>query len=487
MGDYEPVGAVPNRIANERKNRKIIIILLGSLMGMTVLITSKIIFNKSNGLKRAPSTFIHKEISINNFELVDSNSNSTIGPITIDKDSDDGTKINLYEKILNVNDNKIEHFLYNDETLNALEKKIERPSKYMCEFNGGLTEDGSQGYDISCPMFYKIKIDKAFYGRYAKDDQHCINDYAGNKMADSLLLTSRNCGASIKDILQQTCEDKVNCNIVPFKNVYPDTCKYKRKYLHLTYHCSVDKDYKPPKFAIVMFANQVKPNSLYEHSISEFYQYSKIHGYKFILNTKRYDDGRDLYYMKLHVITEAIIEGLKTKEYDWIFWVDGDTAITNPNIKLETFLPVDNDIHYIAARDGRGLNAGVFMIRVNSWGLNFMMRSIAYQYYNPKIKTGFSDQTSMNNVLVADKENRHYVIVPQEWFNAYVRIKKPGIFLIHYAGRPDKEKESRQIRKEVYSNSEWAMAKTNRQLRQEVLEYYKKPKSEHHQLFFSTE
>jgi len=67
-----------------------------------------------------------------------------------------------------------------------------------------------------------------------------------------------------------------------------------------------------------MFANRIDPNSLFEHSVSEFYQYCKIHGYKFIFNSKRYDDGRDLYYMKLHVLIEAIIKGLKTKEYDWI-------------------------------------------------------------------------------------------------------------------------------------------------------------------------
>jgi len=67
-----------------------------------------------------------------------------------------------------------------------------------------------------------------------------------------------------------------------------------------------------------MYANSIKPNSLYENSVSEFYQYAKVHGYKFKFSSKKYDNGRNLFYMKLHVIIEALIEGLKTNEYDWI-------------------------------------------------------------------------------------------------------------------------------------------------------------------------
>jgi len=67
-----------------------------------------------------------------------------------------------------------------------------------------------------------------------------------------------------------------------------------------------------------MYSDVIKPNTVCEHAISDFYQYSDIHGYKFILNSDGYDDEREIYYMKLHVIQEAIVNGLKNKEYDWI-------------------------------------------------------------------------------------------------------------------------------------------------------------------------
>ncbi len=67
-----------------------------------------------------------------------------------------------------------------------------------------------------------------------------------------------------------------------------------------------------------MFANNIDVNSVYENAISEFYQYAKYHGYKFILDRYRYDTEREIFYMKLNMIIENIIKSLKDKSYDWI-------------------------------------------------------------------------------------------------------------------------------------------------------------------------
>ena len=154
---------------------------------------------------------------------------------------------------------------------------------------------------------------------------------------------------------------------------------------------------------------------------------------------------------------------------------------------METFLPLDNQIHYIATRDRNGLNAGVFLIRVCSWSLNFMMRSVAYNYYNRNITMHFFDQTSMNNVLISDKEDKHYVIVPQQWFNIYINSKKPGSFIVHFAGRKDKNNESKMVRKQLYANDDWISAVTNKKLRKEAVEYYNKPRSEQLSTYFSND
>jgi len=484
--EYDLIGNKGKKYRKRRTKNNVLIVGTVLLILFSGCFTAKKIIDSSRETKR-------KLINANKIlfeDFVSVFTNGTSGPITINRNLDDGEKINMYSKMLDLDDNKIENFLNYE--YSSLEETIEMEPKFMCERAGGLTEDGSQGYDLVCPLFYKIVIDEAFYGRYAHDDQRCIYNYKNERVSEETLAKYRNvttdCGtnynSSIKSTIKQLCEGKSSCTILPNKTMFPDTCKSISKYLHLSYYCTKVEELKVPKMAIVMYANKVKVNSLYENAISEFYQYADIHGYKFMFSRERYDTARDLFYMKLHVITEAIIKGLKEKEYEWIFWVDGDTMLANPNIKLEAFIPTDNNIHFIAASDKNGLNAGVFLIRVNPWSLNFMMRSISYLYYNPKMRLEFADQTSMNNVLISDKEDKHYVIVPQDWFNKYQHYKKPGDFLIHFAGRKDKDGESKQHRAEVYSNPDWCAAKTNKQVRKDVLEYYNRPRDKQKSIWF---
>ncbi|OUM60962.1 glycosyltransferase family 34 protein [Piromyces sp. E2] len=226
-----------------------------------------------------------------------------------------------------------------------------------------------------------------------------------------------------------------------------------------------------------MFANKISPNTVYENSISEFYQYCKIHGYKFIFNNKRYNTNRNIFYMKLNVLLDAVIQGLKTEEYNWIFWTDSDVMIANPNIKIESFIPKDDRIHFIAASDRHGLNAGVFMLRVHPWTLDYLNRALSIAYFKKEVLR-FSDQSSLNNVLVEDKEDEHYVIVPQHWFNNYPNKLKPGDFLFHFAGSRSKSKSLIELRKKVKSIENYMSSQTNESLRKEVLKYYKKQEKE---------
>jgi len=78
---------------------------------------------------------------------------------------------------------------------------------------------------------------------------------------------------------------------------------------------------KKERISIVSFYNNVKVNSIHEHSINEFYQYSKIHGYNFQFENINYTPDREIYFMKFNTIIEKLIEGLKYKKYDWILLV----------------------------------------------------------------------------------------------------------------------------------------------------------------------
>ena len=142
---------------------------------------------------------------------------------------------------------------------------------------------------------------------------------------------------------------------------------------------------------------------------------------------------------------------------------------------METFLPPyeKNDIHLIISKDKNGLNAGVFFLRVNSWSLNYMMRTSAYAYYHKTSFLFYSDQASMNNVLIDESpnEDEHFIVVPQYWFNMYINEARRGQLLIHMAGVLEKDSRSRDLRK-IFDNEPSFYQLTSEELRKEVLLFY---------------
>jgi len=382
------------------------------------------------------------------------------------------------KKILNITENDLETFYYDQETFDSLDESLVMEDEYFCESNGYKKE-----YEIKCPKYYHIAIDKAYYGRYVRDLTHCTENDNGETIPKYNLIHIKNmvtnCGKEYTSYYEESCNGYENCRIVPSLSTFRNSCKELFKYVHVKYHCVKDKEIKKPKFAVVMFSNFIEPNSIFENAISEFYQYADIHNYEFFFNKKKYDNDRSTYYMKINSLIEAIIYGLKTGEFNWIFWVDSDVVLTNPNIKLEVFVPDDNDIHLLFSEDHNGLNAGILILRVHSWTLNFLMRVKSFQYFNKGDDLFFVDQTAINNVLVADREERHYMIVPNKWFNIwYYNYKRsPGDFLFHFAGRGYKKtKDSAILRKEVYKSPKLYGGVTNKELRKKVLEYYEENK-----------
>jgi len=409
------------------------------------------------------------------------NEKDTKGPITTNRKKDDGTKLNLYSMINEENDD----FYYKQDEFDALDDIIPDKSDYLCELGTGFAPEAYKGYEISCPTHYTIEIDKVFYGRHANDKEHCNVYYEGRPVEDNMLDVDEECGNEPIENVKEICEGRVYCSIRPGGSHFADSCPSKFKYLHVKYHCVKDKELKKERFSIVMFSNHINPNSIYENAISSFYQYAQIHGYEFQFNNYRYDTERQVFFMKLNSILEKVIIGLKEKKYDWIFWVDSDVVLANPNIKLEAFLPNKgmNNIHLIIADDVNGLNAGVFLLRVHPWSLNLLMRAMSYSYFNDKKGLKYADQSSLNNVLYESKEEDHYIVVPQNWFNSYIGLNKDGDFLLHLAGHVHKDSEAETFRNHIKSDKKW-YSKTNKEMREEVLKYYLLPKDKQHHIKF---
>jgi len=412
------------------------------------------------------------------------NENELDGPITINREKDNGKKRNLYKMIRKENESLN---YYNYDEFNKLEIEKEKKSEYFCELQSSLRTEVLEGYELSCPEYYTIVIDKAFYGRYANDFNNCkpkLYKKEFNKVKKikkiKKLIKKKNCGYEPTKKVKYSCEGRSYCKLFPNKSYFKDKCFGFSKYLHIVYHCKKIKELKKEKISIVSFYDEIDSNSIQEHSISEFYQYANIHGYEFELKTLNYIPERVVYFMKLEALIDKLIEGLKYNKFDWIVWVDSDIIIQNPNIKLEFFLPGKsmNKVHLIAAYDysGRkdyccGINTGVLFIRVHEWSLNILMRAMTYPYYNKEKLIELPDQTALNNILIEFNEYEHFITVPQEWFNnSYI---KKGNFLYHIMGGNQKNKNVRLYKflNSTENNEEW-YTKTNKEIKQEVIEYY---------------
>jgi len=437
----------------------------------------QVVYNFSNNFKRNKLP--------EGFELL--NENISNGPITKNRNKDNGTKRNLYSMLRNEDDS----FYYKYDEFNRLKNETSIKSEYLCEIRSQLRPEVIKGYDISCPFYYTIVIDKVFYGRYKKDFIHCVDGTKSNnykkrytkKRIEKRKINKMLCGYEPIEKVKNSCEGKSYCTLIPNKTFYYNKCRNKLKYLHIDYHCKKSKELKKEKITIVSFYDNIESNSVQEHSVSELYQYANIHGYEFEYSKLNYMPERSVYFMKIAIIIEKLLEGLKYKKYNWIVWADSDVIILNPNIKLETFLPdekMNNKIHLIIARDPfyNGVNSGVIFIRVHEWSLNLISRVMSYPYYNKEKILRRPEQDALSNILLEFKESEHYVIVPPEWFNTSL-IKKGG-FLYHIMSKRKNERFFKFLNTSK-GDEEW-YSRTNEDMRKEVMNYYKLRKEEQLQI-----
>ncbi|KAL4936215.1 hypothetical protein BDV06DRAFT_233628 [Aspergillus oleicola] len=133
---------------------------------------------------------------------------------------------------------------------------------------------------------------------------------------------------------------------------------------------------------------------------------------------------------------------------EWFMWVDADSVIINPAIPLEIFLPPPDieDIHLIATKDHKGLNTGVFFLRVHQWTARMLIEALGYQAYNPKVDLGVQvDQTAMEKVLNQTSYRGGVTYLPRPWINTYEWAHAyegtKGNFLVHFPGLGEKRWE----------------------------------------------
>ena len=102
----------------------------------------------------------------------------------------------------------------------------------------------------------------------------------------------------------------------------------------------------------LVLANLVNPNKE---------SYCKLHNYDYLKKTSNFSH---LGFDKIRFLRENI------GSYNWIWWQDLDSIVTNDKIKIESI--IDNDFDIILSYDRCGINAGSFLIRNSENGRNML-------------------------------------------------------------------------------------------------------------------
>ncbi|KAJ5454064.1 uncharacterized protein N7458_005020 [Penicillium daleae] len=184
----------------------------------------------------------------------------------------------------------------------------------------------------------------------------------------------------------------------------------------------------------------------YDHkSLSNKISYAGKHGYH--LEFDWFGDG---YWHKLDMMEQLIAHA----KYDWIWWIDYDTLITNTDTKLEDLIEGSlasvsdpNRINFLLTSDCFKLNAGSMLLRSTSQVLAFLSRAKTCRYDPlPGLNNNPSEQDCMLQLI---EENQHdeqeqVLFIPQWKMNAfpeeipcydhYNKKWEPGMFVVHFAG-----------------------------------------------------
>jgi hypothetical protein len=140
------------------------------------------------------------------------------------------------------------------------------------------------------------------------------------------------------------------------------------------------------------------------------------------------------------------------KEYDWLFYLDTDILIMNPDHRIEDW--IDDNYNLIAGplpEEGHIMTSGM-LIKNCRWSFEFFLdmyaqtRFIEDRYHSPKEgphATGipctgglYWEQSSFHFLYDTEEKYRSKIkLVPRECFNSETCSYKDGDFLIHFPGQ----------------------------------------------------
>jgi hypothetical protein len=212
-------------------------------------------------------------------------------------------------------------------------------------------------------------------------------------------------------------------------------------------------------------------DELLEPLVNNKQSYCNRHSYTLIDANTNLNFSRAASWSKLL----ALEHHFKFGGYDYLFYLDMDTIIMNPTIKLETFIDASaRQYDVLLTEDTNGLNAGVFLMRNSPWTLWFLRTAWEQEQLVPKTAPDgrpypFRWEQRAFHYLTDSKVwqhsgfprypgnsseiRSHFYVLPQCAFNSYILHPLalhenreasqyvPGDFLVHFAGKTGDSKK----------------------------------------------
>jgi mannan polymerase II complex MNN10 subunit len=162
-------------------------------------------------------------------------------------------------------------------------------------------------------------------------------------------------------------------------------------------------------------------------------EYCDRHGYTFVGETDIFHEkdekgnqkpDRPASWSKIPLILKLM------PEFDFVFWTDADSVITNMDFKLEDVIAdaERGDYNFIVSNDQNGKNCGQMIFKKTLATWNFLRDAWAKEDH---IHSGVWEQGAIGELLRENPERVRELVVPQRLFNSYPSIWRRGDFLIH--------------------------------------------------------
>lgn len=197
------------------------------------------------------------------------------------------------------------------------------------------------------------------------------------------------------------------------------------------------------KFAILTLCD-ANAGYICTASVANKRRYAALRGYDLIVSTEVADPSRPAAWSKILEVRKHL------PNYDWLLFIDVDTLVMNPDVRLEDI--ADDSVDQVIAADHNGVNSGVWLVRNSPWMMWFLDELWAQEHLVKGAYLFHYEQRAFHHLFQTEPWTKqasvrgsapyggaatvraHSKIVNQCVFNSLLPWYVSGDFVVHLAG-----------------------------------------------------